>query len=352
MGLFDGLFGSKEIDENSSAKDLAKFAKSKDEYIRQEVAEHKNCTIELLELLSKDEVSTVRKYVALNENCTTELLELLSKDEEFDVREGVAESPNCSKELLEVLKDDEWQQVCNAALEKLIELDPNLIQELIESGNEKYLNFLAGYSQITEENLLKIAKDCNHKILEKIFYNKNLKEKSIESLYKKHKNDENFHHLASEITRNTNTPVKIIKDIYESFKDPEDGIPFDRIMTNIAYLEKTPKDILAELSDHEEGGVRENVAMNLSTPLEINVKLVSDSLSYVISEALLTLYEKRTEPKDELLVILKDIVGKLSATGEKVGELGGGDVVSGGLMQEDVDFHKEKINSRIKELEG
>ena len=57
MGLFDGLFGSKEIDENSSVKDLAKFAKSKDEYIRKEVAEHKNCTIELLELLSKDEES-------------------------------------------------------------------------------------------------------------------------------------------------------------------------------------------------------------------------------------------------------------------------------------------------------
>ena len=112
------------------------------------------------------------------------------------------------------------------------------------------------------------------------------------------------------------------------------------------------KDILAELSDCKDSEVRENIAMNLSTPLEINVKLVSDSLSYVISEALLTLYEKRTEPKDELLVILKDIVGKLSATGEKVGELGGGDVVSGGLMQEDVDHHTEQINSRIKELEG
>lgn len=74
MGLFDSLLGSGEIDENSSIKDLAKFAKLKDEYIRQEVAEHKNCTIELLELLSKDEESTVRKRVALHENCTTELL--------------------------------------------------------------------------------------------------------------------------------------------------------------------------------------------------------------------------------------------------------------------------------------
>lgn len=97
---------------------------------------------------------------------------------------------------------------------------------------------------------------------------------------------------------------------------------------------------------------KENVAMNLSTPLEINVKLTADSSSFVINEALRTLYEKRTEPKDELLAILKDIVGKLSASGEKVGELGGADVVSGGLMQEDVDYHTENINSRIKELEG
>ena len=39
MGLLDDIFnriGKKEIDENSSAKDLVKFAKSKDEYIRQE----------------------------------------------------------------------------------------------------------------------------------------------------------------------------------------------------------------------------------------------------------------------------------------------------------------------------
>ena len=112
------------------------------------------------------------------------------------------------------------------------------------------------------------------------------------------------------------------------------------------------KDILAELSDCEDSEVRENIAMNLSTPLEINVKLTADSSSFVINEALKTLYEKRTEPKDELLAILKDIVGKLSASGEKVGELGGADVVSGGLMQEDVDHHTEQINSRIKELEG
>ena len=105
------------------------------------------------------------------------------------------------------------QQVCDAALKKLVELDPNLIQELIESGNEKYLTFLAEDSETTEENLLKIAKDCNHEILEKIFKNENLKEKSIESLYKKHKNDENLHLLAKGITWNKNTPVKIIKEI-------------------------------------------------------------------------------------------------------------------------------------------
>ena len=221
----------------------------------------------------------------------------MSKDEDFFVREAVAESPNCSKEMLEVLKDDEWQGVCDAALKKLVELDPNLMQELIESGNEKYLNFLVEYSETTEEDLLKIAKDCNHEILEKIFCNENLKEKSIESLYKKHKNDENLHHLAKGITRNKNTPVKIIKEIYEFFKDPEDGIVFVKIMLNISCSEKTPKDILAELSDCEDSEVRENIAMNLSTPLEINVKLTADSSSFVINEALKTLYEKEPNPK-------------------------------------------------------
>ena len=34
---------------------------------------------------------------------------------------------------------------------------------------------------------------------------------------------------------------------------------------------------------------KENVAMNLSTPLEINVKLTADSSSFVINEALRTL---------------------------------------------------------------
>ena len=82
---------------------------------------------------------------------------------------------------------------------------------------KKYLTFLVEYSETTEEDLLKIAKDCNHEILEKIFKNENLKEKSIESLYKKHKNDENLHHLAKGITRNKNTPVKIIKEILRIF---------------------------------------------------------------------------------------------------------------------------------------
>ena len=80
MGLLDDLFnsiGSKKIDENSSEKDLGKFAKSKDENIRQEVAEHENCTLELSELLSKDENEYVRKAVAENPKCSKEILELL-----------------------------------------------------------------------------------------------------------------------------------------------------------------------------------------------------------------------------------------------------------------------------------
>ena len=352
MGLFDGLFGSKEIDENSSAKDLAKFAKSKDEYIRKEVAEHKNCTIELLELLSKDEEPSVRIGVANNENCTIELLELLSKDDFQTVRSTVAENPNCPKELLEVLKDDEDTWVYKAALEKLVELDPNLTQELLKSGNEKYLSFLAGYSETTEENLLKIAKDCNHETLTSILLNDNLKEKKLESLFKKHKNDENFEDFAIGFINSDNTNSKIIKEVYEMLKGSQDDIMPNNIISNIASNEKTSKEILVELSESVHSEIRENVAMNLSTPLEINVKLTADSSSFVINEALRTLYEKRTEPKDELLAILKDIVGKLSASGEKVGELGGADVVSGGLMQEDVDYNTENINSRIKELEG
>ena len=50
--------------------------------------------------------------------------------------------------------------------------------------------------------------------------------------------------------------------------------------------------------------IKEIQASNLSTPLETNVKLASDSSSFVINEALRALYEKRTEPKDQLLVIL------------------------------------------------
>jgi len=356
MDFFDNIFDKIQkkntIDDNTSIKDLTKFSKSKDEDVRQEVAKSENCTLEILDLLSKDEDDYVRRTVAENPNCSKEILEILKDDEDSFVRRTVAKNSNCSKEILEILKDDDEIWVNEAALEKLVKLDPKRIDALLETGNKNYLNFIANFSETPEKILLKIAENCDSKILRDILSKDILKEKSIESLFKKHKGDEDFERFAVGFIGNNNTPVEIFKEIYSMLKDTQDESMPNNAISNMARNKKTPTDILIELSDSVHGEIRENVAMNIATPLEINVKLASDPLSYVINEALTTLYEKRTEPKDKLLVILKDIVGKLSVTGQKVGEFDGTDVTSGGLLQEDVDFFTEKINERIKELEG
>ena len=54
----------------------------------------------------------------------------------------MAKNSNCSKEILEILKDDDEIWVNEAALEKLVKLDPKLIDALLETGNKKINRYL------------------------------------------------------------------------------------------------------------------------------------------------------------------------------------------------------------------
>jgi len=332
MGFLDDLLNKvtgdsndenleKAENEQTSSEELTQLSESKDEDVREAVASNPNCPTSVMEKLAQDEEYSVRRGVVRNPNCPTSVMEKLAQDEDWSVRDEVPSNPNCPTSVLEKLANDEDSNVVESACHCLFRRDSSLLDEVFKTENDNQLNAVASFDG-TSENMLKdliLRKNYNASYTETAIMNNNLTEKSLEMIYDK---------------------VFIEKDS-ESF-------PF-RLLTSLVANDNLSSEILAELSSHSEDEVREYVAQHSNTSLDILVKLMDDERRFVQNEALSQLINMREEPKDELIIILENIISNLSAGEGKVGEVMGIDVVKG-LTQEEVDELKEDAKERIKEL--
>lgn len=100
------------------------------------VAKNPHTPVEILDILSADEINLVRALVATNPATPTKTLEKFFSDEKI-VRDGLSGNPNTSEKLLKILADDADKMVrlrlaenpsaTTATLEKLSkDLDPNV----------------------------------------------------------------------------------------------------------------------------------------------------------------------------------------------------------------------------------
>ena len=83
--------------------------------LRQTIARNPNCSLELLQELTKDADLAVRRNVARNPCASLEILEQLANDVEEDVRSAVASNPNTLSALLKILANDESDSVRTCA---------------------------------------------------------------------------------------------------------------------------------------------------------------------------------------------------------------------------------------------
>lgn len=92
-------------------QELKSKAQSSDRIIRREVADDKDCPLEILEQLALDPHPKVRCSVALNPNTSVELLIKLSDDEYDSVRRNVADNDKAPGSILKKLSEDKSETV-------------------------------------------------------------------------------------------------------------------------------------------------------------------------------------------------------------------------------------------------
>ncbi len=91
------------------------------------VAKNPHAPVEVLEMLSSDEINLVRALVATNPNTPAEVLERLFSDEKI-VRDGLSGNPNTPKKLLKIFVNDSDKMVRMRLAE-----NPSVSVEILEA---------------------------------------------------------------------------------------------------------------------------------------------------------------------------------------------------------------------------
>lgn len=209
----------------------------------------------------------VRKAVATNPNSPSDILEQLAKDSEESVRIAVAKNPALSKQVYELLTQEQ---------------------------NIKIKAAIAENPKTPEGVLIEMVKP----LLERLMLNPKQVETHDEYLLKSVVNNENF-------------PIDVLLEWHKYFSASEKS----EILTKaIANHPKISLLVATELSQHSSIAVRQVLAKNPKTPLEILVSLTNDKESSIYREAIGTL---ENHDFGSNLSWLNSFVEKHSPTDEK-----------------------------------
>lgn len=199
--------------------------------IRQNMAKNPNVSLDTLALLAKDKNSQIRQNIASNPKTSIEILSQLVEDEDVQVRCEVVRNINTPKDILIALTKNKNIYVAQFASVKCT------IQFYTDLEN----NLKDKIERIRWENPLSIKQEDNHLLVKDVKFTKIV---NTEANYLNITNN-TLYNLASQ---------------YPIF---------------VAQYPQTPPEILTQLSQHQNGHVRFNVANHPNTPVSIVEKLIA-----------------------------------------------------------------------------
>lgn len=266
---------------------------SKDEHwgVRESVATNPNTPIEVLNELSKDNEMVhpygdkerekepkVKLGVLNNKNITPDILESLSKDKHVKVRIKVAENPKTPIEVLNELSKDsvlvnDYKNRSHYVVKEAVAKNPITTTEILEKLSEDKCAYIIE-NVVKHPNTSKDALSKLSKVDKEYFENGIVWDASI------------ITYIKGSIARHLNTPADVL---VEFSKDKGEY----HVRSISIENPNIPPEVLVELSKDDSDSIRESVARNINTPIEIIETLTTDKDRTVKREAKKTLKEMK-----------------------------------------------------------
>jgi len=315
-----------------SRQQIEELADDSDENIRAFIAARRDLPESLFLKFVSDTSSKVRRYLCSNRYVSNEILEELSNDTSEDVARAIGVHPDASESaLLNIINRHKSLEVILPAINnynlsdesfrKLFvnkNISPSMKAAFISRGiNDKIISKQEvldlynkiknlgqmsfdiadkfSYSEI-EEIYLDIIDFCeknnkgNKNVIQNVLFTILSKNGSTERVIDKIYNLSNNNGIINFISRHSNTPDYILKELLLNSKQKKSG---KQIRASIANNLGVPIDILEELSYDEVTTVRYNVAYNPNASIDILERLSKDKSKKVSRLALNKLEEKR-----------------------------------------------------------
>ena len=270
---------------------LIELSKDENWRVRENVAKNPNTPIEVLNELSKDnelvhphddigreKEPKVKLGVLDNKNITSDILESLSKDKNDKVRRIVAEHPKTSIEVLNELSKDSvlvsgYRNRNHYIIKEAVAKNPNTTTEILEKLSEEKCAYIietvVEHPNTSKDVLSKLSK------VDKEYFENGIEYQSSIITY-----------IKGSIARHANTPVDVLVDFSKDVGEYH-------VRSISIENPNMSSEVLTELSKDDDSDIRESVANNTSTPIEIIETLTTDEDKAVKKQAKKTLKEMK-----------------------------------------------------------
>jgi len=198
------------LNKSKKFKIFNKYANDPSIFVREHVANSKNCPISILEKLSKDDYFIVLEAVLKNPNCPFHILKenLYKKFKETYVNKhvkiSIAKNKKCTIEILEELSESNFWEVRSCVASN-------------KNTTISILNKLSSDKNLDVRISVCINENTTINILEKIFNSSLLFEDNCES--ENYVNANYVFYLHRQIIKNKNCPFHILKEVYKEHED-------------------------------------------------------------------------------------------------------------------------------------
>jgi pentose-5-phosphate-3-epimerase len=295
---------------------LAFLAGDSDQQIRQKVAQNTSSPAEALMKLADDNQSDVVAAVAQNPSTPADVLMRMTSSEDINVMSALSVNPSTPAEsLMKLANASEWQvrkdvaQNTSTPAEALMKLADDSIWKvrksaaqntstpvdvLMKLASDKHSDVAVGVAQnpSTPADVLgQMASSRDLSVIRALSKNTSVPSDVLVQLM-----DANGPHardgvMRQNIAMNTSTPHDVLRQFAED--------PWLRQI--LSSNSSTPPDILEQLADDTNWIVRHHVALNPSTPVNVLKKLAGDTNGSVSSKAQESLANRETEIKESML---------------------------------------------------
>lgn len=289
---------------NTPVEELAFLAENGNEDARAEVALNPSTPAEVLEYLADDESRFVQRLVIENENTPMSVLLKFSNDKSFC--EDVVKNQKATEDMLSsIFKSNNDNIGVLSSIAKHRNTSHKILAELAKHSSKHVRAAVAGNESTPLDVLDELSKDTETIVLAAVAMNKNTPDTVLLYLVKKYLNDDD---ICGHLAQNPLTPVAALRliaeqgshcvkwyltgnpstttDILTRLANDEDVCYNTECLVEIACHKNTDPGVLEHLSKNNDEDVREAVARNPHTPVDVLRMMAEDKYEYVeISQA-------------------------------------------------------------------